>query len=445
MRKLLGIILTLMVSTNAFSYNTTYNAFTSKLDYVGADKASDIKAPCSDGQTLIFTGGVAACGSGGGGGSPAGSSGQLQYNNAGSFAAISGLNWDAVTTTLKGLAGTNINWSAISTITLPNASLVRAATNWDSFWIDAASGINWNAIPGGAAGKILMKSTSGINWTSLGSNGIGNVIGPSSATDNAVARFDGTTGKIIQNSGVTIDDSGNMVVGSGTSGLAPLLVKGPFILEGNPTPRFYAKSNDGNGLVVNRYSGQESYAVSFGENGDSGDYRFKGTGQTQLQTGDSTTEFQSPTTDLASSENDGFLDYAQNDVIDYMSYPFRAAGDGTTFYTANPETTSTTITNALGGAVDVSFSLPGGATGVRILRQVNGGGYNDYRDETTGFTDENSGWTGGNTVTPAEPYTYPSKSPLNISKSGTASIPTTSNGLSTGDVWSDGGTLKIVS
>jgi hypothetical protein len=37
----------------------------------------------------------------------------------------------------------------------------------------------------------------------------GNVRGPTSATDNAVARYDGTTGKLIQNSGVTIDDSGN--------------------------------------------------------------------------------------------------------------------------------------------------------------------------------------------------------------------------------------------
>jgi hypothetical protein len=38
----------------------------------------------------------------------------------------------------------------------------------------------------------------------------GDVDGPSSATDNAVARFDGTTGKLIQNSAVTIDDSGNV-------------------------------------------------------------------------------------------------------------------------------------------------------------------------------------------------------------------------------------------
>lgn len=38
----------------------------------------------------------------------------------------------------------------------------------------------------------------------------GDVVGPASAVDNAIARFDLTTGKLIQNSGVTIDDSNNV-------------------------------------------------------------------------------------------------------------------------------------------------------------------------------------------------------------------------------------------
>jgi hypothetical protein len=40
--------------------------------------------------------------------------------------------------------------------------------------------------------------------------GAGDVVGPASATDNAVARYDGTTGKLIQNSVVTIDDNGGL-------------------------------------------------------------------------------------------------------------------------------------------------------------------------------------------------------------------------------------------
>lgn len=44
--------------------------------------------------------------------------------------------------------------------------------------------------------------------TSLSS--AGDVDGPGSSTDNAIARFDGTTGKIIQNSSATIDDNGRI-------------------------------------------------------------------------------------------------------------------------------------------------------------------------------------------------------------------------------------------
>lgn len=45
-------------------------------------------------------------------------------------------------------------------------------------------------------------------------SGAGDVAGPGSATDNAVVRFDGTTGKIIQNSAVTIADTTGLIAGS---------------------------------------------------------------------------------------------------------------------------------------------------------------------------------------------------------------------------------------
>lgn len=43
-----------------------------------------------------------------------------------------------------------------------------------------------------------------------GGSGSGDVVGPSSATDNALTRFDTTTGKLIQNSVGILDDSGNL-------------------------------------------------------------------------------------------------------------------------------------------------------------------------------------------------------------------------------------------
>jgi hypothetical protein len=59
----------------------------------------------------------------------------------------------------------------------------------------------------GTAGQVLISGGAGTpTWANYGA---GDVTGPASATDNAIARFDLTTGKIIQNSVVTIDDTGN--------------------------------------------------------------------------------------------------------------------------------------------------------------------------------------------------------------------------------------------
>lgn len=49
-----------------------------------------------------------------------------------------------------------------------------------------------------------------VNKAYCDSLGNGDVIGPVLSTDNAVARYSGTDGKTIQNSGVIIDDSNNM-------------------------------------------------------------------------------------------------------------------------------------------------------------------------------------------------------------------------------------------
>lgn len=61
------------------------------------------------------------------------------------------------------------------------------------------------------------QATVGANWNIVHSSGTGNVIGAASSTDNAIARFDATTGKIIQNSLVTIDDTGSTNIPSGQS------------------------------------------------------------------------------------------------------------------------------------------------------------------------------------------------------------------------------------
>jgi hypothetical protein len=59
----------------------------------------------------------------------------------------------------------------------------------------------------GTTGQVLTSNGSGTPTWSTPSGG--DVVGPASATDNAIARYDGTSGKLIQNSVTTIDDTGN--------------------------------------------------------------------------------------------------------------------------------------------------------------------------------------------------------------------------------------------
>jgi len=64
----------------------------------------------------------------------------------------------------------------------------------------------------------------------------GDVVGPSLSTDNALVRFDGTTGKLIQNSSVILDDSGNMsgvntLVISGTTGNVLVVNTNAFVVD----------------------------------------------------------------------------------------------------------------------------------------------------------------------------------------------------------------------
>lgn len=54
------------------------------------------------------------------------------------------------------------------------------------------------------------------------SAGSGDVVWPASATDNAIARFDSTTGKLIQNSAITINDDGTINLVTGTTTISPL-------------------------------------------------------------------------------------------------------------------------------------------------------------------------------------------------------------------------------
>ena len=82
------------------------------------------------------------------------------------------------------------------------ASLSSPGADRIMFWDQSASAITW-LTPGG--GLVISDTT-----ISVAGAGLGDVTGPVSSTANAIARFSGTTGKVIKNSGAAIDDSGNL-------------------------------------------------------------------------------------------------------------------------------------------------------------------------------------------------------------------------------------------
>lgn len=68
----------------------------------------------------------------------------------------------------------------------------------------------------------------GADFNIIQANTTGVVIGPASATDTAVALFDGTTGKLIKNSSVTVDGSGNIITNGSLGSTGSRVVKGWF-------------------------------------------------------------------------------------------------------------------------------------------------------------------------------------------------------------------------
>lgn len=67
----------------------------------------------------------------------------------------------------------------------------------------------------GNSGKFLTTDGSNSSWGTP--SGSGDVVGPASATDNALARFDSTTGKLIQNSVATLSDTGDLTIYDATN------------------------------------------------------------------------------------------------------------------------------------------------------------------------------------------------------------------------------------
>ena len=105
--------------------------------------------------------------------------------------------------------------------------------------VAAAAGINANKLADGSVSNTeyqYINSLTSNAQTQLDAR----TVGPGSSTDNAIVRFDGITGKLTQNSGVTIDDNNNVV---GTGYIQIVDVAAP-INPGAGIGRMYKKIGD---------------------------------------------------------------------------------------------------------------------------------------------------------------------------------------------------------
>lgn len=133
------------------------------------------------------------------------------------------MTFPSTSTTVAGLgiAQTFTQDQAITgNLTLNAQGDIRLADSDSSNWLAlqapavVPSNVTWT-LPAsdGSNGQLLSTNGSGtLSWTS---DAGGNVVGPASATDNAIVRFDGTTGKLIKDSSVTVaDTTGNILGGT---------------------------------------------------------------------------------------------------------------------------------------------------------------------------------------------------------------------------------------
>jgi len=166
---------------------------------------------------------------------------------AGAITSLNGLT-DEIQTFAVGTTGDDFNIVSVAgthTFNIPDASATTrgllTSADWTTFNDkQPAMGADDNYVTD--AEKTVIGNTSGVNTGDQDLSGY--VVGPASATDNAIPRYDATTGKLIQNSGIVIDDSNRLGINN-TSPSYALDMIGWARIQGLDAPTGAAVSNQG--------------------------------------------------------------------------------------------------------------------------------------------------------------------------------------------------------
>lgn len=393
------------------------------------------------------------------GGTPGGSTTQVQFNNNGAFAGDSGLTFASSTNLLT--VGGNVyadqfrgTWYA-STAAFSGITQGTASTQGRLKLIDS-SGANFDMLQFGGttssfpaiqrssadisirkadnsgytglnAGKTTITDSSGsgsaltVTGTADGGYGTrGYIRGVSNSTGNTTFIF-GDAGGADYSNFYLLGDRNNAYGGFGgrlfefigmDRASSGDLRRGGFIMEAEPTNGYnalyqYYQSPDG----------EKWFTAQDGGWGFNVGYNTTLTSRVHIKEGLTLTPTTETVTDVypVSYAEDGMTSssFLAGTVIDYQAYSYKTAGDATTFYGGTPVSWQITISNDY-YSTTMDFSIPFDADGVRVIRQINGGGYAEYADFTTGgtYVDDNENnpsnidWLPGNTVTPSSPYSW---------------------------------------
>lgn len=195
-------------------------------------------------------------------------------------------------------------------------------------------------------------------------SGTGDVVGPGSATDNALVRFDSTTGKLIQNGVITEDDTGNLSITASVSGasLSATISNTSNTASSNALLQTTVAGTSA-GDAIHTFTVTSGNSASLGVDNSDSD-RFKVSYSTALGTTD---------TIIADATGGQYKGYNTNTApaAGFIGERISASATSVATTTATPKTiTSISLTAGIWDLCGMGFSTATGGAGVMQVQKV---------------------------------------------------------------------------